>query len=787
MNFRDVLIALGGIKSAGIGFEFAGVVEAIGTSVTSVSVGDRVFGSGLGCFGTRAVTAAHLVANIPAGMSFEAAATMPLAYLTALYALQDLGQVKAGERVLVHAAAGGVGMAAVQLCRHFGAEVYGTASAGKWSVLERMGLDARHIASSRDLSFETKFLSATDGKGVDVVLNSLTGEFVDASLRLLPRGGRFLEMGVADVRGPGSIAERYRGVSYQAFVLSELMQKDPERTQALLKQVVELFELGVLKPLPLAAYDLRHVSVALKYMANGRHVGKQVLQLPRRLEPEGTVLITGGAGELGRELARHLVHRHGVRHLLLPSRRGLETPGAPELVAALRALGAETVQVVSCDMSDRESVRSVLSGIPAQRPLTGVFHLAGVLDDGVVPALTGERLEGVLRPKLDGAYHLHELTADQDLAAFVLFSSVAGLGSPGQANYAAANVFLDALAAERRKRGLAGMSLMWGLWEPRGAGMTARLGRADLMRMRRQGVLPMSLELGLELVDAALSRPEAVLIPLHLDVGVMQRQLGQGGDVPALYRVLLRGGLKRASAASGDANTLRARLTALASDAERLKALVELVQEDIAAVLALPEASSVPADVPLKELGLDSLMAVELRNRLSARVGAKLPATVAFDYPTARAMAQLLLEKLELGRSLARVERRRAVDAATAASEAIAIVGMSCRAPRNLTNPESYWRLLEGGSDGVGPLPTRWSRELLRRLEMATGGLAQEGGFVDAVEEFDAGFFGISPREALEMDPQQRLLLEVVWEALERAGIRPEALREVTVACISAR
>ena len=554
----------------------------------------------------------------------------------------------------------------------------------------------------------------------------------------------------------------------------------PERRLQLLDVDAPISEAASLARLLSTATEpelaLRHGSMLASRLVRAESGTSVPADKPRRLEPEGTVLITGGAGELGRELARHLVHRHGVRHLLLPSRRGLETPGAPELVAALRALGAETVQVVSCDMSDRESVRSVLSGIPAQRPLTGVFHLAGVLDDGVVPALTGERLEGVLRPKLDGAYHLHELTADQDLAAFVLFSSVAGLGSPGQANYAAANVFLDALAAERRKRGLAGMSLMWGLWEPRGAGMTARLGRADLMRMRRQGVLPMSLELGLELVDAALSRPEAVLIPLHLDVGVMQRQLGQGGDVPALYRVLLRGGLKRASAASGDANTLRARLTALASDAERLKALVELVQEDIAAVLALPEASSVPADVPLKELGLDSLMAVELRNRLSARVGAKLPATVAFDYPTARAMAQLLLEKLELGRSLARVERRRAVDAATAASEAIAIVGMSCRAPRNLTNPESYWRLLEGGSDGVGPLPTRWSRELLRRLEMATGGLAQEGGFVDAVEEFDAGFFGISPREALEMDPQQRLLLEVVWEALERAGIRPEAL-----------
>ena len=258
---------------------------------------------------------------------------------------------------------------------------------------------------------------------------------------------------------------------------------------------------------------------------------------PRRLEPTGTVLITGGVGELGRELARHLVDRHGVRHLLLTSRRGLETPGAAELVAALQELGAQTVEVVSCDVSDRGSVSAVLSSIALERPLTGVFHLAGVLDDGIVSALTVERLDRVLRPKLDGAYHLHELTAEQDLAAFVLFSSVAGLGGAGQANYAAASVFLDALAAERRKRGLAGLSLMWGFWEPRGAGMTAHLGKAELLRMRRQGVLPLSLALGLELLDAALLRPEAVLIPLHLDAGVMQRQLG-GAEVPALYRAL---------------------------------------------------------------------------------------------------------------------------------------------------------------------------------------------------------------------------------------------------------
>jgi pimaricinolide synthase PimS1 len=495
---------------------------------------------------------------------------------------------------------------------------------------------------------------------------------------------------------------------------------------------------------------------------------------PRPLDAGGTVLITGGAGELGSEVARHLVARHGVCHLLLTSRRGMATPGASELLAELQGLGAQTVELVSCDVSDRDAVDAMLRAVAPGRPLTGVFHLAATLDDGVVPALTVERLERVLQPKLDGAWHLHELTADKDLAAFVLFSSVAALGSPGQASYAAANVFLDALAAERRHRGLAGQSLLWGLWEQRGVGMTAHLGHAELMRMRRQGVQALSLQLGLSLLDAARMLPEAAVIPIHLDLVTVQRQFAE--DVPALYRGLVRSTLRRAATSSGDTNALRVRLAALASDAERQQALVELAQEEIAAVLALPGPASVPADQPLKDLGLDSLMAAELRNRLSKRVGTKLPATLAFDYPSARAMTRLLLEKLELGQSIVRQEKRRTI--AASASEPIAIVGMSCRTPGGPASPESYWSLLERGGDGVGPLPGRWSRDLLRRLEVVTGWLTQEGGFVSAVEDFDAGFFGISPREAVEMDPQQRLTLEAVWEALERAGLQPEGLRE---------
>jgi pimaricinolide synthase PimS1 len=571
--------------------------------------------------------------------------------------------------------------------------------------------------------------------------------------------------------GPDEGASGLSGAPLWGLVRSARAEH-PDRRLQLVDVDAVLTDASLLSKLTSTASEpdlaLRHGAVLAPRLVRAGAGGGE----PRPLDPDGTVLITGGAGELGSEVARHLVARHGVRHLLLTSRRGMATPGATELVAELEALGAETVEIVSCDVSNRDAIGVALRGIAPEHPLTGVFHLAATLDDGVVPALTSERLERVLQPKLDGAWHLHELTADKDLAAFVLFSSVAGLGSPGQANYAAANTFLDALAAVRRHRGLAAQSLLWGLWEQRGVGMTAHLGHAELMRMRRQGVQPLSLELGLSLLDAARSLPEAALIPIHLDLATVQRQFAD--DVPPLYRSLVRSGLRRASTSSGDTNALRARLLALASDAERQQALVELAQEEIAAVLALPKATSVPADQPLKDLGLDSLMAAELRNRLSARVGTKLPTTLAFDYPSARAMTRLLLEKLELGQAPVRQEKRRAI----AASESIAIVGMSCRTPGGPASPESYWSLLERGGDGVGPLPGRWSRDLLKRLEVVTGWLTQEGGFVEAVEDFDASFFGISPREAVEMDPQQRLALEAVWEALERAGIQPEELKE---------
>ncbi|WP_455771931.1 type I polyketide synthase [Streptomyces malaysiensis] len=630
LNFRDVLNALDMVHDARaegpLGGEVAGVVTEVGPGVSDLRPGDRVMGLVPGAFGPMAVTDRRFLAEVPTGWSFATAGSVPIVFLTAFYGLVDLAGLGPGESVLVHAGAGGVGLAAIQLARHRGAEVYATASEGKWDVLREWGVSAERLASSRDLGFHETFRDA----GVNVVLNSLAGEFVDASLDILAPGGRFLEMGKTDIRSPEDF--RDRPVSYHAF---DLMDAGADRIQEMLRELVALFEAGALRPLPVTAWDVRQAPDAFRFMSQAKHVGKLVLTVPQDLDGAGTVLLTGGTGGLGGVLARHLVAEHGVRHLLLVSRRGADAPGAADLVQELTAQGAE-VTVAACDVTDRQALAGVLASVPPEHPLTGVVHTAGVLDDGVLGAQSQDRLDRVLAPKVDAAWHLHELTRDRDLSLFAVFSSVAGqLGNPGQANYVAANVFLDALMRRRRREGLPGLSMAWGAWTTE-IGMVGSLSGTDLRRIARSPMPPLSAPQGMDLFDRAVATGFPLLVLTRLNMRALRAQ----HDLAPLWRSLAGGALRRAADNTRHGrDELRQRLAAL-SGADREELLTELVGETAAAVLGHGSGVRIDVDRPFSELGFDSLTAVELRNLLKARTGAVLPAGVVFDYPTVARLAR---------------------------------------------------------------------------------------------------------------------------------------------------
>ncbi|WP_189307940.1 type I polyketide synthase, partial [Streptomyces cinerochromogenes] len=466
---------------------------------------------------------------------------------------------------------------------------------------------------------------------------------------------------------------------------------------------------------------------------------------PRReWRPRGTVLVTGGTGALGAQVAQRLAER-GAEHLLLVSRRGPAADGAAELVRAIEAAGA-TATVAACDVADPEAVAALLARIPADAPLTAVVHTAGVLSDAPLDTLAPDQVTAVLRAKADAARVLHTATAGLDLDAFVLFSSLAGtLGNPGQAAYAAANAVLDTLAAHRRTLGLPGTAIAWGPWA--GGGM---LDEAVAERLRRAGVKPLDPGHALVALDRAVAATDALSVVADADWTGLA-----AGSMLAEH--------------SGPA-TVEAPTALTGPDRER--AALDLVRSAAAAVLGRSGAADVEPDTAFRDLGFDSMAAVQLRNRLSAATGVALPATAVFDYSSARALAAHLLA-LATGETTGSDGATVLPATAVHADDPIAIVGMACRFPGDVTSPEDLWRLLADGVDAMGPIPAdrRWG----------PSEVYAEGGFLRGAAEFDADFFGISPREALVMDPQQRLALETGWEAFERAGINPHTVRGTSV------
>ncbi|HEY9088384.1 MAG TPA: type I polyketide synthase [Anaerolineaceae bacterium] len=646
VNFRDVLNALGMYPGdpGPLGGECAGLVSAVGEGVTGVRVGDAVFGIAWDSFSTYAVTDARLVVRKPAAITFAEAASIPSVFLTAYYGLRRLANVQAGQRVLVHAAAGGVGLAAVQIAKQAGAIVFGTAgSPEKRAWILTQGVD--YALDSRTLHFSDKVLELTGGSGVDIVLNSLAGEFIPRSVACLGPRGYFLEIGKRDIWSSEQMAAVRPEARYSVYDLAQVIQHEPEFIQAALQEITAAFGSGALHLEPVRIYPLEQAGEAFRFMAQARHVGKLVLTQPAEpadavgLRADATYLITGGLGGLGPFLAEALLHA-GARHIAL---LGLAAP-TPETQAILDRLAATgDVRVFTGDVTDPASLASVLRKIEQEMPaLKGIIHAAGILRDGVLIQQTWERFAPVLAPKAIGAQVLLEQAGERALDFVVFFSSAAGvIGSAGQGNYAAANAFLDSFALRGWQASAPLLSISWGGWTS--AGMAARLSDQDQQRFARQGLVPLTPERGTAILTSLLNtRGHVIALPFDWEAFVRSHA---GGAIPPLYSNVTRAVQAKAAKASAPAVDVRMQLTA-APLSKRRPLLQAHLREHAVRVLGLSASFNLDARQPLRDLGMDSLMAVELRNAISASLQQKLPSTLLFDFPTIEALTDFLSAEL---------------------------------------------------------------------------------------------------------------------------------------------
>jgi myxalamid-type polyketide synthase MxaB len=655
LNFRDVLNALGMYPGdpGPLGLECAGKVVAFGEGVEGLQVGDNVVAFAPAAYRTFVTVPACFVVRAPEHLSFEEAATIPIAFLTAHYGLHVLAKMSAGDRILIHAAAGGVGMAAVQLAQRTGAEIFGTAgSPEKRAFLQSLGV--QHVMDSRSLDFADTVMECTGGQGVDIVLNSLAGEYIPKSLSVLGANGRFVEIGKRDIWDERQVAQLRSDVSYFVFDLGEVRLQDPALIRSMLCELMQAFEARALKPLPRQVFPIEEAASAFRYMAQAKHIGKIVVTQRGAIpEPaaeaseffatERTYLITGGLGGLGLRVARWMVER-GARHLVLMGRSGA-SGAAGELINELQQAGAQIV-VFQGDVSQANDVGSVLAHIEQSLPpLRGIVHAAGVLDDGILLQQTWTRFAKVMAPKVAGAWNLHTLTQNLPLDFFVLFSSVASLlGSPGQGNYAAANAFLDALAYHRRVQALPALSINWGPWTE--AGMAAALGRQGERRWAAQGLGFITPERGLQALEQVLRRGDTQMGVLRVNWSKFAQQFAVSGEPPLLSELI---GEIRAWSSSQQPSVreieLLRQLEASAPN-KRYQLLFHYVQDQVVKVLGLEPSYPMDSRQALHDMGMDSLMAVELTNRLQTGLGLSFPSTLAFDYPTVEAIARHLAEKM---------------------------------------------------------------------------------------------------------------------------------------------
>jgi acyl transferase domain-containing protein/acyl carrier protein len=652
LNFNDVLKAMGmypGLPDGAVplGSECSGTVVAVGPDVEGLAVGDAVVTLAPFSFSSLVIAAAPLVWRKPAHLSFDEAATIPVAFLTAHYALRHLGQLTEGDRVLIHAASGGVGLAAVQIAQHAGAEIFATAGRPeKRAFLKTLGI--RHVMDSRSLAFADETMAATGGRGVDVVLNSLSGGAMLRSLDVLAPFGRFLEIGKRDIyenRDVG-LAPFQKQLAYFSIDLERLFSERPALGVKLFREVMQGFENGTFKPLRHRVFPISDAVDAFREMAQAKHIGKIAVSFERRELPapvpapeqtfrdDRTYLITGGLGGLGLAVAQGMVAR-GARHLVLLG-RSAPSEAARTTLAELAQTGA-TVEAMQTDVAEPAQVAKALAEIDRRMPaLAGILHAAGIQDDGILLHLSRERFRNVMAPKVAGAWNLHTLTTDRKLDFFVLFSSVASLiGSPGQGNYAAANAFLDSLALYRRANGLPALSINWGAWSQ--VGLAARMDRDD--RMNDFGMMSITPQQGVEILERLLGQRAAQVGVMRVQMRRWQQLFPRVADWPFLERIALDEVGPPGSRAQ--ASALRSALMALPTGQQRRALIESRLQEELARVLRV-NPPQVGLNEPLQSFGLDSISAVELRNRWAEEFGLVLAPTLIWDYPTISALAEHL-------------------------------------------------------------------------------------------------------------------------------------------------
>jgi acyl transferase domain-containing protein/acyl carrier protein len=660
LNFRDVMKVLGIYPEPAdalmLGDECSGIVSAVGERVTDFHVGDPVVAAPQGSLARYVRVAAARTRHKPPHLTFDQAATIPIAYGTAYYALQHLAHLAAGERVLIHAAAGGVGLAAVYIALQRGAEIFATAgSPAKRAFLEQAGV--HHVMDSRSLAFVDEVRAATAGHGVDVILNSLAGEALAKSLSLLAPYGRFLEIGRRDIYGNSRIGLRAFDANQSFFgvEIERLGHERPDLADRLFREILAEIEDGRLPLLPITSFSLCDVTDAFRLMASSGHIGRVVLHIKdepvlmnapasgRRDDPvidkEGTYLISGGLGGLGLAAARWIVE-HGGRSVVLVSRRA-PSPEAQTEIEALAALGARIV-VRHVDVTSRQLVddlmREVRTSLP---PLRGILHAAAVLDDGIVMQLDRTRFRNVLDVKVLGAWNLHTATRTDALDFFVMFSSAASmLGSPGQGSYAAGNAFLDALAHYRRRQGHCGLSINWGQWAT--IGFAAAGGYQE--RLAERGLAPIDPVQGFKTLERLLAHAESAqvgVIPIDVEKWVETSSDSRGDP---LFRELIT---QRASDTAGSDGGFRETLLAAPAGPERRALLESHIVDQLARVLRL-STSRIDTRIPFGRMGVDSLMGLEFRNRLESSLNIRLPATMIWNHPTVSALATFVGGRMDL-------------------------------------------------------------------------------------------------------------------------------------------